>query len=96
MNAIDIARLTEELDRVTAAGDLYTLLNGRKVIAETESRAIAHLTSKHDFVPGRKYRFPGIGNGWRWSGDVEKAGYVIVGARNSRNLPCRVLVRGAA
>ena len=94
MNARDTELLQAELLRVTARGGAYgtfTAIDGSTFQGATETDVINHLTSKVDYVAGRQTRFPGIGNGWRFSAEIEAAGFVIRRGRNYRGQECSVV-----
>lgn len=89
-----MTHLQEELLRVTGRKGIYhtfTLSDGQTIQGATESDTKKHLTSRGDFVTGRQYRFPGIGNGWEFSSAIEKAGFRLTQAKNYRGQTCTVI-----
>lgn len=89
-----IEDLQTELLRVTGQTGIYhqfTLPNGELIQGATESDTIKHLTSGRDYVTGRQFRFPGMGNGWNYPVAFREAGFRILSARNYRNQPCRIV-----
>lgn len=94
MNAEDTKKLTDEILLAMTKGHMhgkFTLQNGEEVEGITVSDCIKHLTSSRDYVEGRKFRFPAIGNGWHFDSRIEEAGFRIVHARNRRNQPCNIV-----
>lgn len=86
------AQLQEELLRaVVTFGAAYTAADGSKIHGATETETIKHLTSGRDYFSGRQYRFPGIGDGWRFESAIVEAGFRVVEARNYRGQKCRVV-----
>lgn len=88
-----------ELNRIVDAPrtGFYTIEHsGQYIKAATESDTIRHLTTKDhcSAEPGREYRIAGIG-GWRFESTIKEVGFKIVYARNSRNQPCRIVVRAS-
>lgn len=86
-----LSRLTEELLRVTCRGEKFKLPSGEVIEGATETDTIKHLTSSRDYYAGRKFTFPGIGNGWEFESAIQAAGFQVVRARNYRNTPCNVV-----
>lgn len=99
MNEAYRAALAAELARVTESGWMggtFTLSDGTTVKGATETDTIKHLTSKRDYVDGRKHTFPGIGNGWVFESSINEAGYVIVDGRNKRGQQCAIVTKKSA
>lgn len=96
MDALFITRLTNELFRVCVREgkgyyNQFTLPNGERIEGATETDVKKHLTSRHDYVQGREFRFPGIANGWEFEPAIKEAGFKIVSAKNFRGQTCRIV-----
>ena len=94
MNTEYIKSLADEILLALTKGHMhgkFTLQSGEEVEGITVSDCIKHLTSSRDYVEGRKFRFPGTGNGWNLESRIEAAGFRIVNARNRRNQPCNIV-----
>lgn len=87
-----LSQLAEEVLRALTHGGKFTLNTGEVIDAATESDVIAHLTSGRNYHSGRKFRFPGIGNGWRFDSEMNAAGFKVIEARNRRGQKCRIIV----
>jgi hypothetical protein len=90
-----LENLRTELDRCCGAGfyNTYKDAKGHLVIGGGESHVKQHLTSRMNYVKGRKFRFPGITNGWNFRPAIETAGYQIVTAINYRGQTCSVVTK---
>jgi len=90
-----LEQLRTELERVCTDpcdSGMFLVEDGYDVRGATESTVIKHLTSGRDYVSGRQYRFPGIGNGWNFESAINAAGYRLIRATNRRGQKCRIVV----